>query len=78
MPVIEIAMLVDARGLTARMATVKAGRCLRSVQSGHYVEVLATDPDAILDFRAWAASTGHELLESTSNGSIYHFVIRHK
>jgi TusA-related sulfurtransferase len=42
------------------------------------VEVIATDPDSVLEFPAWAASTGHELIECASTGSTYTFVIRHR
>ncbi len=78
MPVYEIAMLIDARGLTCPMPIVKAAQGMRSVQSGDIVEVLATDPGAVPDFEAWARTTGHTLLESSSDASTYRFVIRHK
>ncbi len=78
MPVYEIAMLIDARGLTCPMPIVKTAQALRSVNSGDIVEVFATDAGAVRDFAAWARTTGNELLESTSDGVTYRFVIRHK
>ena len=51
---------------------------MQSVESGEIVEVYATDPGTISDFEAWARKTGHELLESSSDGGTYCFVIRHR
>ncbi len=78
MPVYAIAMLIDARGLTCPMPIVKTAQGMRSVQPGDVVEVLATDAGAVRDFDAWSRTTGHQLLESTSDGATYRFVIRHK
>jgi len=76
MPVYEIAMLIDARGLPSPMATTRTRDCLRSIDAGEVVEVFATDPDSVLDVPAWATSTGHQLLDYNSTGSTYTFVIR--
>jgi tRNA 2-thiouridine synthesizing protein A len=40
--------------------------------------LLATDAGSIKDVAAWCKSTGNELLSSTSDGAVYHFVIRRK
>jgi tRNA 2-thiouridine synthesizing protein A len=76
MPVYEIAMLIDARGSACPIPIVKTAQCVRSLQSGEVVEVYTTDPGALRDFEAWARTTGHELLDSTSDGGTYRFVIR--
>lgn len=78
MPVYEIVMLVDARGLSCPMPIVKTAQALRSLASGDVVEVVATDAGAVRDFAAWARTTGNVLLDSTSDGGTYRFVIRHK
>jgi len=78
MPVYEIAMLIDARGAASPAAIVKTAHSMQSVESGEIVEVYATDPGTISDFEAWARKTGHELLESSSDGGTYCFVIRHR
>jgi tRNA 2-thiouridine synthesizing protein A len=78
MPGYEIAMLIDARGLNCPMPIVKTAQALRSVNSGDVMEVFATDAGSVRDFDAWARTTGNELLESTSEGATYRFVIRRK
>lgn len=78
MTVTEIAAHVDARGLSCPMPIVKTAQAIRDVPSGALVEVLATDPVSVRDFVAWSRSTGHELVEQSTEGATYRFVIRRK
>lgn len=78
MALYEVAQLVDARGMNCPMPIVKTAQAMRSIGSGEIAEVLATDPGSVRDFAAWTRTTGHELVESSSDGGVYRFVIRHK
>jgi TusA-related sulfurtransferase len=78
MPLYEIAMFIDARGLTASVSIAKTDRGIRSIQPGEIVEVYATDVGTVGAFHAWARHTGHELLDWTSDRGTYRFVIRHQ
>jgi tRNA 2-thiouridine synthesizing protein A len=78
MTVVEIAARVDARGLSCPMPIVRTAQAVKPLPSGALVEVLATDPGAQRDFVAWCRSTGHELVERTSEGAVHRFVIRRK
>jgi len=78
MAVIEIAARVDARGLSCPMPIVKTAQAIKTVAAGGFVEVLATDPGSIRDFIAWARTTGNDLVEQTSDGAVYRFVVRRK
>ena len=69
---------VDARGLSCPMPIVKTATLFRTLESGTVVEVLATDPGSVKDFQAWTRSTGNELIESTTEGPIFRFLIRKK
>jgi tRNA 2-thiouridine synthesizing protein A len=42
------------------------------------LELLATDAGSIKDVAAWCRATGNELIEQTSDGAVYRFVIRRK
>jgi len=75
---IEVDQRVDARGLSCPMPIVRTAQAMRTMTSGGIVEVLATDPGSVKDFTAWARTTGNELVETTSDGSVYRFVLRHK
>lgn len=78
MELVEITTRVDARGLSCPMPIVRTAQAIRTMASGGLLEVLATDPGSVKDFAAWCRSTGNELLEQTSDGSVYRFVIRRK
>lgn len=76
MPVFEIAQLIDARGLSCPMPIVKTAQAVKAIPPGAVVELLATDPGSIKDVAAWCRATGNELIEQTSDGALYRFVIR--
>ena len=78
MPVLEITQMIDARGLSCPMPIVKTALAVKTIPSGAVVELLATDPGSIKDIAAWCRATGNELIEQTSDGAVYRFVIRRK
>jgi tRNA 2-thiouridine synthesizing protein A len=78
MPVVEITQMVDARGLSCPMPIVKTAQAVKPLSSGALVELLATDAGSIKDVAAWCRATGNELIEQTSDGAVYRFVIRRK
>jgi tRNA 2-thiouridine synthesizing protein A len=78
MPVIEITQTVDARGLSCPMPIVKTAQAMKGLASGAAIELLATDAGSIKDVAAWCRATGNELVEQTSDGAVYRFVIRRK
>jgi tRNA 2-thiouridine synthesizing protein A len=78
MPVVEIIQTVDARGLSCPMPIVKTAQAVKPLPSGAVVELLATDAGSIKDVAAWCRATGNELIEQTSDGALYRFVIRRK
>jgi tRNA 2-thiouridine synthesizing protein A len=78
MAVVEISQLIDARGLSCPMPIVKTAQTVRGLPSGTVVELLATDAGSVKDVAAWCKSTGNELIDSSSDGVVYHFVIRRK
>jgi TusA-related sulfurtransferase len=78
MTLLEITVRVDARGLACPMPIVRTAQAMKTVPSGALVEVQATDPGSVKDFAAWSKSTGNPLVESTSDGGVYTFVLRRK
>ena len=74
----EITAKVDARGLSCPMPIVRTAQAAKPMASGTLLEVLTTDPGSIKDFAAWCRSTGNTLVEQTSDGAVYRFVIRRK
>jgi tRNA 2-thiouridine synthesizing protein A len=78
MEVLNISQTVDARGLSCPMPIVRTAQAAKALASGSIIELLATDPGSTKDLAAWCRSTGNELLEATSDGAVYRFVIRRK
>ena len=75
-PLIQIDERVDAKGLSCPLPIVKTAQAIKAMAAGQVLEVLATDPGSVKDFAAWSKTTGHELVESSSDGAVYRFVIR--
>ncbi len=69
---------LDAKGLNCPLPILKAKKALTALPPGGTLEVLATDPGAVKDFQAFARTTGHELIESTTEGNVFRFVLKHK
>jgi tRNA 2-thiouridine synthesizing protein A len=69
---------VDAKGLNCPMPIVKTAQAIKGLASGQLLEVLATDPGSVKDFAAWAKTTGNELVEQTTDGGVFRFVMRKK
>jgi tRNA 2-thiouridine synthesizing protein A len=78
MPVLEISQTIDARGLSCPMPIVKTAQAVKPLPTGAVVELLATDAGSIKDVAAWCRATGNELIDQTSDGAVYRFVIRRK
>ncbi len=77
-PIVKVDQQVDARGLSCPMPIVKTAQAIKTMTPGQVLEVLATDPGSVKDFAAWSKSTGNDLVESTSDGAVYRFVIAKK
>jgi tRNA 2-thiouridine synthesizing protein A len=69
------ATLLDARGLTCPLPVLKARKRLMGLAPGERLLVLATDPKAPEDFRAFCAEAGHALLESGEEAGAFRFLI---
>jgi tRNA 2-thiouridine synthesizing protein A len=67
---------VDAKGLNCPLPILRAKKALQSLGAGGTVEVLATDPGSVKDFQAFCRTTGNELVESSTEGNVFRFVLR--
>ena len=70
------AHVLDAKGLNCPLPILKAKKALQDVPSGEILEILATDPGSVADFEAFCRQTGHELVESVTEGDIFKFKIK--
>ena len=71
------ARTIDARGLRCPLPLIKARNEIDYISSGEVLEILATDPGADHDFRAWCQRKGHEFVSvSEEPGPVYRFRLR--
>jgi len=73
-----IAMSLDLKGLSCPIPIAKTARAMKELAAGQLIEVFATDPGSVPDFKAWSRSTGNPLVESGKEGGVFRFVLRKK
>ncbi len=67
---------LDTKGLRCPLPVLKARRAMKDMKPGQVIEVEATDPDSLQDFKAFCETTGHELLAAREEGEVFVFEIR--
>ena len=70
--------LIDLSGLLCPLPVLKARKRLESMQSGHVLKLLATDPMAAIDMSHFCNEQGHTLLTSEKDGNVLIFRIKRK
>jgi tRNA 2-thiouridine synthesizing protein A len=67
---------LDARGLACPMPIVKTKKTLVGMLPGQVLKVVSTDSGSIADMKAFAETTGHELLASETAGKEFVFFLK--
>ena len=75
---ITIALSLNLKGLSCPMPIIKTAKAMKELTSGQLLEVFATDPGAVPDFKAWARATGNPLVETGEEAGVFHFVLKKK
>jgi tRNA 2-thiouridine synthesizing protein A len=57
------AQTLDMKGMNGPMPLIWARNMMEIMEPGETIEVLATDPGTIRDFKVYAKSAGHELID---------------
>ncbi|MGH7595899.1 MAG: sulfurtransferase TusA family protein [bacterium] len=73
----HIDKMLDCTGLVCPMPLAKTNKVVKEMQAGQILEMIATDPNAMMDMEAWANQSQNELLlaERQGNGK-FRFLIR--
>ena len=66
---------LDTSGLSCPLPILRLKQTLGTIESGQCLRVIATDPGSQSDFAAFAAQTGHKLLESKAEGGKFFYVV---
>jgi TusA-related sulfurtransferase len=75
---ITIATSLDLKGLSCPLPIIRTAKAMKELTPGQLIEVFATDPGSVPDFKAWAQATGNPLVESSQEGEVFHFVLKKK
>ena len=73
---IESDQYLDAKGLNCPLPILKSKVLLNKMQPGQVLLVEATDPHSKIDFEAYCARTGHEIIQFAVEDDVYIFTIR--
>ena len=75
---ITIAMSLNLKGMSCPLPILNTARVMMELTSGQLLEVFATDPGSVPDFKAWAQATGNPLVEADEDAGVFHFVLKRK
>jgi len=67
---------LDCKGLSCPLPVIKTAQAIKNIDVGQVLELLATDPGVDPDMRAWTKRTGHELVDISQDGDVFHVLIR--
>ena len=67
---------LDTKGLKCPIPVLRARRAMKPLAAGEVLEIHATDPSSVQDFKAFCDTTGDQLLESREDEGVYVFRIR--
>ena len=71
----EDAIEIDLTGLNCPMPILKTKQALMKAKKGDKLRILATDPHAEIDFKAYLTRTHHQLLYFGEADGIFTFII---
>lgn len=69
---------LDARGLSCPLPILKTKKALAEMTTGQVLRVVATDPGAVRDFKAFAKQTGNELISHSEHNKEFIFFMERK
>ena len=75
---IAIHKVLDVKGLNCPLPILRTKMALSDLRPGQVVQVMATDPHSVVDFKAFCARTGHELVERVEGPEVFEFLVRHR
>ena len=73
---VTVNAVLDATGLKCPLPVLKAKRSLKALAAGEVLEVTATDPGAVADFRHFCEIGGHTLIDTEEAAGVFTFRIR--
>lgn len=73
---VKVDLELDLKGLLCPLPMVRVSQNINNVPVGGVIRAVATDPGAMADIPAWAASTGNAVLSADKEGSEFVFLVK--
>ena len=68
--------VLDTKGLRCPLPVLRARKAMKSLAAGDVLEVHATDPESVKDFKAFCETTGDTLVAANEAAGVFIFQIR--
>jgi len=68
--------VMDLKDLPCPMPVVKVSQGIKEIEKGQILEAIATDPGAMVDFPAWAKTSGNEIIKTVQGDGEFKFYIK--
>lgn len=68
--------VLDTKGLRCPLPVLRARKAMKSLAVGDVLEVHATDPGSVKDFKSFCETTGDTLVASNETAGVFIFQIR--
>jgi tRNA 2-thiouridine synthesizing protein A len=78
MSYVDFEEFIDLTGLLCPLPVLKTRKRLESMQPGHVLKVLASDPMSAIDMPHFCNEQGHVLLTNSKHGDVFTFRIKRK
>ena len=72
----QVAKVLDLKGLACPMPVVKVSKGIKEVELGEVIEAQTTDPGSLTDFPAWAKTSGNEIVKTDQEEKLIKFFIK--
>lgn len=73
---INVAKVMDLKGLACPMPIVKVSKGIKDVAVGQILQAVTSDPGALTDFPAWAKTSGNEIVKTETRDKETTFYIK--
>ncbi|MCH8843569.1 MAG: sulfurtransferase TusA family protein [SAR324 cluster bacterium] len=74
----QIDQELDCRGLKCPLPILRTKKAIDRMVTGQVLKMVATDPGAINDMKAWTSRTGNALVDSSQGDGEFIFYVRKK
>lgn len=68
--------ILDCSGMLCPLPVIKTSRAIKELAVGQVLKLIATDPGAPPDMKAWSNQTGNQLLDTHQEDEKFIFYIR--